>query len=53
MNIFGIMWSPKVEDTMVEPYNNTLLVNSLVGSTDETWCINNWALYHITSTGSS
>uniref|UniRef100_A0A8C0W489 Tubulin beta chain n=1 Tax=Castor canadensis TaxID=51338 RepID=A0A8C0W489_CASCN len=39
--------SPKVSDTVVEPYNATLSVHQLVESTDETDCIDNEALYDI------
>lgn len=53
VNTFRIMWSLMVSNTTVEPYNNTLLEHLLVGSTDETWSINNGAFYHIASTGSS
>jgi hypothetical protein len=33
MNTVGIIWSPKVSGTVVEPYNNTPLVHLLVEST--------------------
>merc|ERR1712079_953128 len=39
--------SPKVSDTVVEPYNATLSVHQLVENTDETYCIDNEALYDI------
>jgi len=39
--------SPKVSDTVVEPYNATLSVHQLVENTDETFCIDNEALYDI------
>ena len=38
---------PKVSDTVVEPYNATLSVHQLVENTDETFCIDNEALYDI------
>ncbi|KAJ8926182.1 hypothetical protein NQ314_021469, partial [Rhamnusium bicolor] len=38
---------PKVSDTVVEPYNATLSVHQLVENTDETYCIDNEALYDI------
>ncbi|KAA0704880.1 Tubulin beta-5 chain [Triplophysa tibetana] len=47
MNTFSIMPSPKVSDTVVEPYNATLSVHQLVENTDETYCIDNEALYDI------
>ena len=37
----------KVSDTVVEPYNATLSVHQLVENTDETYCIDNEALYDI------
>ena len=39
------MW--QVSDTVVEPYNATLSVHQLVENTDETFCIDNEALYDI------
>ena len=39
--------SHKVSDTVVEPYNATLSVHQLVENTDETFCIDNEALYDI------
>lgn len=39
--------SPKVSDTVVEPYNATLSVHQLVENTDEVFCIDNEALYDI------
>ncbi|KAL7640206.1 UNVERIFIED_CONTAM: hypothetical protein RMT77_009620 [Armadillidium vulgare] len=47
MASFSIMPSPKVSDTVVEPYNATLSVHLLVENTDETYCIDNEALYNI------
>ena len=47
MNTFSVMPSPKVSDTVVEPYNATLSVHQLVENTDETFCIDNEALYDI------
>lgn len=43
-NNFG---SFQVSDTVVEPYNATLSVHQLVENTDETFCIDNEALYDI------
>ena len=36
-----------MSDTVVEPYNATLSVHQLVENTDETYCIDNEALYDI------
>jgi tubulin beta len=36
-----------VSDTVVEPYNAVLTVNQLVENSDETFCIDNEALYDI------
>jgi tubulin beta len=36
MKTFSVMPSPKVSDTVVEPYNVTLWVHQLVENTDET-----------------
>ena len=44
MNTFSIVPSPKVSDTVVEPYNPTLSIHQLVENTDETYCINKEAL---------
>ncbi|XP_016283902.1 tubulin beta chain-like [Monodelphis domestica] len=47
MNTFSVVSSPKVLDTVVEPYNATLSVHQLVENTDETYCIDNEAFYNI------
>lgn len=47
MNTFSVVPSPKVSDTVVEPYNSTLSIHQLVENTDETFCIDNEALYDI------
>jgi tubulin beta len=47
MNSFSVVPSPKVSDTVVEPYNATLSVHQLVENTDETFVIDNEALYDI------
>ena len=47
MSTFSVVPSPKVSDTVVEPYNATLSVHQLVENTDETYCIDNEALYDI------
>lgn len=47
MNTFSVLPSPKVSDTVVEPYNCTLSMHQLVENTDETFSIDNEALYNI------
>lgn len=47
MATFSVLPSPKVSDTVVEPYNATLSVHQLVENSDETFCIDNEALYNI------
>ncbi|XP_032127983.1 tubulin beta-8 chain-like [Sapajus apella] len=47
INTFSILPSPKVSDTVVEPYNATLSVHQLIENADETFCIDNEALYNI------
>jgi tubulin beta len=44
---FSVFPSPKVSDTVVEPYNATLSVHQLVENADEVMVIDNEALYHI------
>merc|ERR1712200_300066 len=46
-NSYSVVPSPKVSDTVVEPYNATLSVHQLVENTDETYCIDNEALHDI------
>jgi tubulin beta len=47
MCTFSVVPSPKVSDTVVEPYNATLSVHQLVENADECFCIDNEALYDI------
>ena len=47
MDSYSVVPSPKVSDTMVEQYNTTLSIHQLVENTDETFCIDNKALYDI------
>ncbi|PIL32549.1 hypothetical protein GSI_05252 [Ganoderma sinense ZZ0214-1] len=47
MATFSVVPSPKVSDTVVEPYNATLSVHQLVENSDQTFCIDNEALYDI------
>lgn len=44
---FSVFPSPKVSDTVVEPYNAMLSVHKLIETTDETFCLDNEALYDI------
>lgn len=44
---FSVVPSPKVSDTVVEPYNATLSFHQLVENSDGTFCIDNEALYDI------
>ncbi|XP_022245444.1 tubulin beta-4B chain-like [Limulus polyphemus] len=47
LSSFSVFPSPMVSDTVVEPYNATLSVHQLLENTDETFCIDNEALYNI------
>lgn len=47
ISTFSVLPSPKVSDTVVEPYNATMSINTLVEATDETYIIDNEALYDI------
>jgi tubulin beta len=47
MGTFSVLPSPKVSDTVVEPYNATLSLHHLVENSDETYCIDNEALNRI------
>ena len=47
MATYSVIPSPKVSDTVVEPYNTTLSVHQLVENSDESFCIDNEALYDI------
>ncbi|TPX56597.1 hypothetical protein PhCBS80983_g04424 [Powellomyces hirtus] len=44
---FSVMPSPKVSDTVVEPYNATLAIHQLVENSDLSFMIDNEALYDI------
>ena len=46
MATFSVVPSPKVSDTVVEPYNATLSVHQLVENSDETFCIDNEVSKH-------
>merc|ERR1712023_5735 len=47
MCTYSVRPSPKVSDTVVEPYNATLSVHQLVENADECFCLDNEALYDI------
>jgi len=47
MATFSILPSPKVSETVVEPYNAVLSTNQLIDNSDMTICIDNEALYNI------
>ncbi len=47
LSTYSVFPSPKVSDTVVEPYNATLSIHQLVENADEVFCIDNEALYDI------
>jgi len=47
LNTFSVYPSPKVSDTVVEPYNAVLSTHQLLENADETFIIDNEALYNI------
>lgn len=47
MTVYSICPSPKVSDTVVEPYNTTLSIHQLVENADQIIVIDNEALYRI------
>ncbi|XP_030761550.1 tubulin beta chain-like isoform X1 [Sitophilus oryzae] len=47
ISTFTIIPSPKVSDTVVEPYNATMSITHLVENSDETYIIDNEALHDI------
>ncbi|CEP07068.1 hypothetical protein [Parasitella parasitica] len=47
LSTYSVLPSPKVSDTVVEPYNAVLSVHQLVENCDATFCIDNEALYDI------
>ncbi|KAJ8103121.1 Tubulin/FtsZ, GTPase domain-containing protein [Lipomyces tetrasporus] len=44
---YSVLPSPKVSDTVTEPYNAVLSFHQLVENSDETFCLDNEALYDI------
>ncbi|KAI0806136.1 beta-tubulin 2 [Irpex lacteus] len=49
LSTFSIIPSPKVSETVVEPYNSMLSIHQLVENSDLTMLIDNEALYDITA----
>jgi len=49
LSTFSILPSPKVSETIVEPYNSLLSLHQLVENSDLTICLDNEALYDITT----
>ncbi|KAK9880631.1 hypothetical protein WA026_011872 [Henosepilachna vigintioctopunctata] len=47
INTYSIYPSSRVSDTLVEPYNAVLSINQLIENTDQTFCVDNEALYDI------
>lgn len=47
ISTFSVIPSPKVSDTVVEPYNATMSIHHLVENTDETYVVDNEALYDV------
>lgn len=47
VSTFSVIPSPKVSDTVVEPYNATLTFAQLIEHAHQTFCIDNEALYDI------
>jgi len=47
LNTYSVCPSPKISDTVVEPYNAILSLHQLTENSDETFCIDNEALYDI------
>ncbi|KAF8495326.1 beta-tubulin 2 [Gautieria morchelliformis] len=47
LSTFSVLPSPKVSETVVEPYNALLSVHHLVDNSDMTVCLDNEALYEI------
>ncbi|GJQ88328.1 hypothetical protein Trydic_g3804 [Trypoxylus dichotomus] len=47
MNTYSVIPSPKVSEVVIEPYNATLSVQQLIENSDQTYSIDNEALYDI------
>mmetsp|Transcript_488 Transcript_488/g.779 ORF Transcript_488/g.779 Transcript_488/m.779 type:complete len:425 (+) Transcript_488:453-1727(+) len=50
MSTYSVIPSPKVSDTVVEPYNATLSIHQLVENADQVFALDNEALYDLTKT---
>lgn len=47
LSTYSVLPSPKVSETVTEPYNAVLSLNQLVDHADATYCLDNEALYDI------
>lgn len=47
ISTYSVLPSPKVSETVTEPYNAVMALNYLVDSSDATYCLDNEALYNI------
>ena len=47
ISTYSVIPSPKVSDTVVEPYNATLSIHQLTENADQSYCLDNEALYDI------
>ncbi|XP_055636817.1 tubulin beta chain-like [Toxorhynchites rutilus septentrionalis] len=47
LNTFSVIPSPKVSEVVVEPYNAVFALNTMINNSDETFCLDNEALYDI------
>ncbi|XP_058819503.1 tubulin beta chain-like [Topomyia yanbarensis] len=50
LNTFSVIPSPKVSEVVVEPYNAVFTLNSMIDCSDETFCLDNEALFDINMT---
>jgi len=50
LSTYSVMPSPKVSDTVIEPYNATLSIHQLIENADSVVCLDNDALYEICKT---
>jgi tubulin beta len=53
LSTYSVIPSPKVSDTVVEPYNTTLAMNVLIERVHQVFTFDNEALYHLAMTSSS
>lgn len=47
LSTYSVLPSPKVSDTVTEPYNTVLAFHQLIDNADATYCLDNEALYDI------